>query len=151
MSNNETKKEIKNDSKAQSKSVSRRLTAKEKANLLTKGLSFNYDKLGLDFKNFHYHWANVNGVRGSNIELYEKVGYNICLDSDNQPIVRTGTTLGVKQYLMRIPQEEYKAIQYHKLDEVREIEKSIGRKNNPSIPEGEFYGEVTNTVSTGDK
>jgi serine/threonine protein kinase len=56
-------------------------------------------------------------------------------DKNNEAITRKGQIVGVTQYLMRIPVDEYRAIQHHKLDEVREIERSIGKKNIKDLPE----------------
>lgn len=122
-----------------------RLGFKERADLLNRRRVFDYDKKGMDMNNFHYHWANVNGATGSNVEMYEEVGYDICRDKNRDTITRKGQVMGVSQYLMRIPIEEYKAIQKHKLSEVKEIERSIGKKNIKDLPEEHIYGEVTTT------
>jgi hypothetical protein len=122
------------------------LTAKERANILNKKESFNYDAFGLDKNNFHYHWTNIDGALGSNVETYEKVGYDLCKDKQGNPITKKGQVTGVSQYLMRIPIDMYEAIQKEKIKEVNEIERSLGKKNIKDLPESDIYGDVRSTA-----
>jgi hypothetical protein len=119
------------------------LTPREKAQYLNGRMKVDVIKqYGLDADNFHYHWANAEGEGGSNVEMYMNVGYDKCLDKNKVLITRKGQNLGITQILMRIPIKEYEAIQYHKLDEAREIDRDIGRKNIPNLKASEMYGEV---------
>jgi hypothetical protein len=122
------------------------LTPREKAQYLNGRMKVDVIKqYGLDGENFHYHWANAEGEGGSNVEMYMNVGYDKCLDKSKVLITRKGQNLGITQILMRIPIKEYEAIQYHKLDEAREIDRDIGRKNIPNLKASEMYGEVRTT------
>jgi len=138
-------KNMTSDEKAAKNRSKSTLSFRERANMLNRRSTFNYEQYNLDFKRFHYHWANVSGEAGSNVDVYEKVGYDICREKDQKPITRKGQSLGMSQILMRIPIEEYQAIQHYKLDEAREIEKSIGKKNIPGLDEEHMYGSVTTT------
>jgi hypothetical protein len=122
-----------------------KLSLRERAKLLTRKKEFNYDQHKLDKDNFHYHWTNVNGVSGSNVEMYQEAGYDMCIGIDGKPISRKGQVIGVSQYLMRVPIEDYKKIQKYKLEDVNEIERSLGKKGIPNLSENEIYGQVTTT------
>jgi hypothetical protein len=123
------------------------LTARQRADILTNKVKVDIiKKHKLDENGFKYRWANINGATGSNIDKYEQVGYDICLDEEKKPITRTGQSTGVTQYLMRIPIELFKEIQYHKLAEVREIEEEMGKKGNNDLPSPYMYGDVVSSV-----
>lgn len=127
------------------------LTPKEKAYLLTRQQKTDICKqYGLQAEGFHYHWANADGAKESMVARYEEVGYTKCLDKNKQIITRRGQIFGVCQVLMRIPIENYNEIQYYKLDEVRETERSIGLgRNERNQPihglENNVYGDVVTT------
>jgi hypothetical protein len=122
------------------------LSLREKAAILLKNNSFDYSAYNLDMNNFHYHWANGPGAKQSNIVMYENVGYDICKDNEGNPITIKGDIIGITQYLMRIPIEEYKIIQKLKLEPVKDIEMSIGRKGIRDLPEESIIGDITNTT-----
>jgi len=120
-----------------------KLSVQERANLLTGRHKIDIRKqYGLPGAGWHYYWVNLDGPNGSNVDKYEEVGYTKCLDKSGHDIRRKGQSLGLAQILMRIPLEEYEKIQYHKLDEPREIERSIGRKDIRHLSENDIYGEV---------
>jgi len=125
----------------------RRIKAKERAKNLTRKKQFNYAQHGINEndKRFHFHWSNIDGARGSNLDMYLENGYSKCLDKEGHDIRRKGHTLGHSQILLRIPIEEYNLIQHYKLDEPREIQKSIGKKDIANLPEEHIYGDVITT------
>lgn len=134
-----------NDSKNIESKPKNILSMKERADLLNRRLRVNVvAQYGLDTNNFHYHWGNGEGEDGSNIDIYEKIGYSVCIDKNKKAITRKGQVFGMTQYLMRIPIEEYKVIQQYKLEEVRETERSIGKKgmDKYGLPEKDIYGDV---------
>ncbi len=135
------------DSKKELGTPKRILSFKEKADLLNRKLRVDViTQYGLDRNNFHYHWANDKAEAGSNVDFYEKIGYSVCMDKNNRAITRKGQGSGDVQYLMRIPIKEYNTIQHYRLDETREIEASIGKKNIRDLPEEDIYGEVKTTA-----
>ncbi len=146
----EEKKSLANKAETEAKAQAARAKvqdARAKANKLTRRKTFNYDQYELDYKQFHYHWANIDGYSGSNVETYEEIGYSKVLDRNGRDIRRKGKSLGYSQMLMRIPIEEYKLIQYYKLEEARDTDRSLGKKGVPRdlLPEEDIYGEVVNS------
>jgi hypothetical protein len=120
--------------------------AKAKALKLSRRKTFNYDQYELDYGKYHYHWANIDGYSGSNVETYEEIGYSKVLDRSGRDIRRKGKSLGYSQMLLRIPKEEYLLIQHYKLEEARDAERALGKRGVPRdlLPEEDIYGDVIN-------
>ena len=128
---------------------SKKLSLKERAEMLIG--KHRYDvckKYGLPAKGWHYHWANIDG---GNVEFYEEMGYSKCLDSTGCEIRNTGRSLGMTQILMRMPIEEYEEIQKHKLNEDRQRECEMGKKNIPGLDASHMYGTVRIEQETSNK
>ncbi len=88
---------------------------------------YDYSNLNLDFKRFHYHWANEY-----NLQRYLESDYEQC-KQNGEPVKRKKTNDTILQYLLRIPLDIYNRDQEEKLEEPQEIDRLIGLQGyNPN-------------------